>query len=535
MNAKRTTQNANTQTRRREGREGMIHDVLRDLRAFASALPFAFCVLSFALGSSASAQAINHDETRLLSAPNGRPGCYAPLQVVFDAPDGVKSALVESISEGVVLTRQVNIDKPGRITTRMPWLVAKGSKVRVTIAGQSDEFAPPMPSRPQTPGYGRIYAAVFTPDIAKARELLPPGDDLTCDFYSDREEIEDWRLLDGYDAMILLAAHQLKWPEPIQLSVDRFLSLGGVFLSDFLLPVGGPGEGEKIDCGGVQCQHATYGAGGSYRFEYDHWAKSTSPRSVVIAACRDHRWRGNDMPPSGPAPSRAVAEPFERGWLHPQGQEPPSAPAWFFALAGLVLLLTLLGPIVGARLTSRAWVAPLTIALGATALCWLGSLQSGPPATVEVFTVESRGGEIASTRSYVTCEDIPGAPAVWTINLDAEGPRRLVRPAPARLGCRAWVVDTPMTKPLEAGNAVDLREGKIEDLIFRDYAAKARRGQAHFDEGQARILDWWLEANAYRGRDARLAPATPADEPLADWANVYWRKRGAITVTPLRK
>ena len=241
------------------------------------------------------------------------------------------------------------------------------------------------------------------------------------------------------------------------------------------------------------------------------------------------------MPPSGPAPSRAVAEPFERGWLYPQGQEPPSAPAWFFALAGLVLLLALLGPIVVARLTSRAWVAPLAIALGATALCWLGSLQSGPPATIETFTVESRGGDVASTRSYVTCEDIPGAPEIWTINLDAEGPRRLARSAPARVGCHAWVVDTPMTPPLEAGKALELRAGKIEELIFRDYAAKARRGQTHFEEGQARILDWWLEANAYRGRDARIAPATPGDDAPAAWPNVHWRRRGAITVTPLRK
>jgi hypothetical protein len=195
----------------------------------------------------------------------------------------------------------------------------------------------------------------------------------------------------------------------------------------------------------------------------------------------------------------------------------------------------LLGPIVGARLTSRLWVAPLAISLGAAGLCWLATLQGGPPATVEVFTVEYRGGDVASTRSYVTCEILPGAPEVWTINLDAEGPRRLPRWAPPRLNCRAWVVDTPLTKPLEAGKAVDFREGKIEGLIFRDYAAKARRGLAHFDEGQARILDWWLESYAYRGRDARLAPATPSNEPLADWPNVFWRQRGAITVTPLRK
>jgi hypothetical protein len=142
---------------------------------------------------------------------------------------------------------------------------------------------------------------------------------------------------------------------------------------------------------------------------------------------------------------------------------------------------------------------------------------------------------MASTRAFVTCEAIEGAPELFTINLEAEGPRRLARPAPARVGCRAWVVDTPLTASLERGKAVDLREGKIEDLIFRDYAAKARRGQTHFDEGQARILDWWLERFAYRGCDAAIAPATPSGDPLADWPNVFWRQRGAISVTPLRK
>ena len=201
----------------------------------------------------------------------------------------------------------------------------------------------------------------------------------------------------------------------------------------------------------------------------------------------------------------------------------------------MILLLTILGPVVAARLTSRAWLAPLVIALGAFALCALGALQSGPPATVEVFTVESRGGDVASTRAFVTCEAIEGAPEVLTINLDAEGPRRLARSAPARVGCRAWVIDTPLTTPLESGKAVELRNGRIEDQIFRDFAAKARRGHSAFDDGQARILDWWLERYAYRGCDAAIAPATPAGEPLANWPNVFWRQRGAISVTPLRK
>lgn len=503
-----------------------------------------FCILSFAFCiccGSAAAQAINHDETRLLSAPNGRPGCYAPLQVVFDAPEGAKSALVECISDGVVLTRQVNIEKAGRASTQLPWLVAKGSKVRVTINGQSDEFTPAMPTRPQPPGYGRLYAAVFAPDVARARDLLPPGDDLTCDFYSEREAFEDWRLLDGYDAVLILDTANAAFSAKFWAAIREHRTLGGVTLSHTGLQsgagispiLGAEPDEEASPWSFGECAGLRYvgGAGAHYGFS----RTGRFSRAVLIAACRHQRWRGDDIPPAGPAPSRAVAEPFERGWLYPQGQEPPSAPAMFFALAGLALLLTVLGPIVAARLTSRAWVAPLAIAVGATALCALGLLQSGPPATVEVFSVESRAGDLASTRSYVSCEAISGAPETWTIHLDAEGPHRLARSAPARVGCRAWVVDTPLTPLLEAGRPVTLVSGKIEGQIFRDYAAKARRGQTGYDEGSARILDWWLERFAYRGCDARIAPATPDRTPPTDWPNVFWRNRGAITVTPVRK
>lgn len=483
-----------------------------------SELHMALTMLLLLIASTLPAQAINHDETRLLSAPHGRPGCYAPLEVVFDAPQGAKSALVESISEGVVLTRQVNIEKAGRVATRLPWLVAKGSKVRVTINGQSDEFTPPMPSRPQPPGYGRAYAAVFTSDVVKARGLLQPGDDLACDFYSEADTFADWRMFDGYDVLLFLGAGA-SWPKALVEAATQLASLGGCVVQDHAAVSGsGSVEGGRQLCG----------IGAIYTL-------TTAAPADVRRVIRDHRWRGDDVPPSGPAPSRAVAEPFERGWLIPQGQEPPQAPAAFFALAGLILLLTILGPVVAARLTSRAWLAPLVIALGALALCALGALQSGPPATVEVFTVESRGGDVAYTRAFVTCEAIEGAPEVLTINLDAEGPRRLARSAPARLGCRAWVIDTPLTTPLESGKAVELRNGRIEDQIFRDFAAKARRGHSAFDDGQARILDWWLERYAYRGCDAAIAPATPAGEPLTNWPNVFWRQRGAISVTPLRK
>lgn len=465
-----------------------------------------------------NAQAINHDETRLLSLPHGRPGCYAPLQVVFDAPPSATSALVESVSDGVVLTRQVNIERPGRVSTRVPWLVAKGSKVRVTINGHSDEFTPPMPSRPQPPSYGRAYVAVFATDAAKARELLPPNDDLTCDFFAERDAPDDWRLLDGYDALLFLGAGAA-WPDAVIEAATQFASLGGCVIQDHAAVAGhGP----------IVAGRQGVGVGAVYTL-------ANAALADIRRAVRDHRWRGDDLPPAGPAPSRAIAEPFERGWLIPHGQEPPRAPALFFALAGLALLVTVLGPVVAARLTARAWVAPLAVAALAGAITVGGLLQGAPPATVEYFTVDNAEGAIASRRTFITCEAIETAPEVLSIKLDGGGPRILARGAPARVGCRAWVVDTPLTPLPAAGTAVELRNGRIEGRIFRDYAVAARRGETPFSDDQARILDWWLERFAYRGCDARLAPASAPAEPPVPLESVFWRPRGAITVTPLRR
>jgi hypothetical protein len=221
--------------------------------------------------------------------------------------------------------------------------------------------------------------------------------------------------------------------------------------------------------------------------------------------------------------------------LQPQGQEPAGATALFFGLAGALGLLTLLGPVIAARLSKRAWLAPLSVALGAALICVPAQMQPGPPATIEISSVEWRRGEIASTRHFVTCETIPGSPEAMTIDLDMADQRFLARACPAWPGHRAWLIDEPLTPLLEReSTSATLADGKIESLIFRDFAAKARRGETGFSNGQARLLDWWLEAYAYRGRDTRLTASSPPTRPLVQLKNTHWRFRGAITVTPLR-
>ena len=488
------------------------------------------------LAGALDAQSIDRQQTRVLSAPHVRPGCFAPLSLVFDAPKGATSARVESVSPGVVLTRQVNIGESGRVETRLPWLAAEQSFVRVIIGDGSSEFTPAMPSRPKVPGFGRVFCAVFSPDVAAARLFLKPGDELTCDFYDSSEAFSDWRMLDSYDAVIVIDDGRASWPAAFLASLREFCSLGGVVIH------AGKAEfefyGSKADTGvfnDLACLRRAFGIGAAYFCSHESLARHPSPSKAIIAALRDHRWLGADTPPSGRPVSRAVSEPHERGWLVPAGPSPLFAPPVFFALSGLLLMITLLVPVIVRRWTQKPFAAPLAIVGGAGLIALGGALQPGPPATAEMHCVEWRQGDIASRRCFVSVVAQSGGPEEWRVELDAEGPRALPRKAPARQHQQAWIVDLPLMPLLERTAAkITLREGGIENLMFRDFAAKARRGQTEFDPDQSLLLDWWLEAFAYRGRDASIAGVNCPGTPPVDWPNVWWRSRGAITVTPLR-
>jgi hypothetical protein len=81
---------------------------------------------------------------------------------------------------------------------------------------------------------------------------------------------------------------------------------------------------------------------------------------------------------------------------------------------------------------------------------------------------------------------------------------------------------------------VELQGAMIGDQVFRDYASDAHRGDTEFSTSDAYLLEWWLEANAYRGRAAALRPLEwPVAAPSFDDARVV--TRGAIGVTLQRK
>lgn len=486
--------------------------------------------------AAAPAQAIDAARSGLLSAPRARPGCFAPLRVVFEAPPGATGALIESVSPGVVLTRQVNLSKAGATEARIPWFVGAGSFVRVSISGASAEFTPPMPARPQLPSYGRHYTAVFAPDPAAAREALRPGDEWPCDFFSDSEAFEDWRMLDGYDAVMLFNPGSAAWPAGLAQALTDFASLGGAIITtDSFTPPKATAP-TTLALEDVAFSRQFCGAGAVYRVRHASLLAATNPSRAIIAALRDHRWHGADLPPSGPAPSRAISEPHARAWLVPLPPHEPPAPPLFFALCGLLLLASLLAPVLAARLSRRVWPGALAVFLASLAVAGPAALQPGPPVTIEASQVELALGDVASRRSFVTAPVSQGSALVWAVNLDAAGPRLLPRQAPARVQYSAWMVDEPDSKPMRAAaQGFELKAGSISGEMFRDFAASARRGQTSLDEGKALVLDWWLEANAYRGRDATLRGAEASTQPLTDRENAHWRFRGAISVTPLRQ
>lgn len=486
--------------------------------------------------AAAPAQAIDAARSGLLSAPRARPGCFAPLRLVFEAPPGATGALIESVSPGVVLTRQVNVSGTGATEARIPWFVGAGSFVRVTIGGASAEFTPPMPARPQLPSYGRHYTAVFAPDPAAARDALKPGDEWPCDFFTDSEAFSDWRMLDGYDAVLLFNPGSAAWPAGLAQALSDFASLGGAILTtDHFAPLKASAPTTLV-LGDVAFSRQYCGAGAVYRVRHASLLAAPQPGLALTAALRDHRWQGAPTPPSGPAPSRAVSEPHARGWLVPLPPHEPSAPPLFFALCGLLLLACLLGPVLAARLSKRAWPGAICVVLAALAVAWPAALQPGPPLTIEASEVELIVGDVASRRSFVTAPMPEGNSLVWTVNLDSPGPRLLPRQAPARVEYGAWMVDEPDSQPMKTKPvAYELRAGSIAGEMFRNFAVRARRGQTSLDDGQALVLDWWLEASAYRGRDAALRGAETETRPLAGWDNAHWRFRGAISVTPLRQ
>jgi hypothetical protein len=74
----------------------------------------------------------------------------------------------------------------------------------------------------------------------------------------------------------------------------------------------------------------------------------------------------------------------------------------------------------------------------------------------------------------------------------------------------------------------------VGKLSFRDFSTRAHRGETGFSTDDAHLLEWWLDANAYRGRRAELQPLAWRF-PERQGAELRVVPRGAIGVTVKRE
>ena len=500
-------------------------------------------LLSLALlCSSISAQAFDAQRSRFLSSPNGRTGTYAPFRVVLTDMKGADTVTLFSDAPGVTLERQVATAGKDEVSVVIPVMVGQEARLRVTDAAgtETNTLTPTLPLRRIEPDYARPYVAVFSSDPVYARVLVPTAPRTSvCDYFELAEFFTDWRLLDGYDSIVIINPNEVRLPPGSQRTIAEFCSLGGsaLVIGSFRLgekdvDVPAPGEPEFLIARDVSAQRFAYGPGAIYRVPFDQLQRSQMAADVVIDVLRDHLWFGADQAPGGTPQSRIA--PPRAPFPPPLPAEDVSPTPLFWGLAGGVLLLCLLTPLIGARLTKRTWPTQLAVLAGCAGLGGLAMTQTRPLPVVEVTALVRTGdGEAASNRVFVLGQHEGGD--TLTIRLNDANDNRLVRRLTAGPGWTAWVIDTPRAPSPEVraeGNT--LVGGMVGDEIFRDFGTRARRGDTNFSTSEGHTLDWWLEQNAYRGRKAVLKPLK-WEFAGEGFAGVRVVTRGAISVTDERQ
>lgn len=492
-------------------------------------------LLLLCLAPALAAQKVDRVRSGFLSAPHGRPGTCAPYRVVFEAPAG-STAEVESRWGSVVLTRQVAV--AGSPTQALiPVFVDPAVEVAVRVGEQQETFQPVLPPRLLPADYNRLYAAVFSRPAEAGRLVLPPEPGaLAADYFETGEFFTDWRLFDGYDAIVLFNPDDVRLPAGSQRALAEFCSLGGsVFVAGSFrfgeqagdLPA--PGDPVPLVFSGVPVSRYEYGAGAIYRADFAALRDSPSARKVIVDALFHHAWFGALKAPGGPPPARALP-PAPFSYAHGPGAEPTPG-FWFFGPAGLLLLACAVGPLALAR-AARLRALQALPALGSAVLAGgLALLQPPPESAVEAYALVQSGPRNdgpAALRAWVVAQ--PQWRRQWQVPLEAPGVRILPRPV-AATGWPRWEVDVPLAAGWASRPGVRLAKARVGEVLFRDYAKRAREGSTEFAQEQALLLEWWLENNAWRGREATLAPA---QEP-ANWGT--WlgdgqvRLRGAVSVT----
>lgn len=478
------------------------------------------------------AQAIDAEASRFLSEPQARPGTCAPYRLQFAAPAG-STAEVE-IQWGSVLLRRVVAVAQSPVRVVLPVPASAGVRVTVRVGEDQAEHRPTPPPRSAAASHSQPYLAVFAGDSMYARAILPtqPGR-MLADYFEVSEFFADWRLADGYDAIILFNPDDARLPSGAQRAIAEYCSLGGVLFvagsfrfGEQAADLPAPGEPRPLTIRDVALQRFEYGPGAIYRCEWDALRRSRSAQAVVMEAVADHLWRGATEAPGGPAPTRAA--PAALPLLVPGSPVEASPGAAFWVLLCVLVLGACVLPVVIPRLVSMAAAPAAGVFVFAAATGGLAALQPGPAPVADLWSVASNGprpGGPMSLRGFVVAQ--PGL-GEWKIDLDAPGPRILARPLPDIDGKRAWVVDVPLAAGSH-GRWSSLRSGAVDGVPFRDFATEARLGGRGYDVEQGRLLDWWLDQQAWRGRLARLGPAEASFDPVPPGGRA--RPRGAIAVT----
>jgi len=496
-----------------------------------------YLLLALLLFSGALPAKLINEKSRFLTEPWARPGTCAPYRLILDAPAG-STVTVEVHWESVVLTRTVAVPGPGTAIT-LPVPVAEGVRLVAMLDAERDEHTPRLPPRSAAASYQQPYVSVFAGDPLYARAVLPtePGI-IVADYFDVADFFTDWRLADGYDALVLFNPDESRLPVGAQRAIAEFCSLGGVVFvagsfrfGEQATDIPAPGDPVPMTLRDVLVQRFGYGAGAVYRCEWESLRKARSARDVIRDAVLDHLWLGADKPPGGPAPTRAA--PANRPLLQPGPMAEGAPGPLFWTLAGALLAACGVVPLIAVRIHKAQWLGSAAVLVGCAGIGGLASLQAGPEPAADAWALVL-GGEKAdgasALRTFVVAE-----PSItqWAVNLDDPGDRVLPRPLVAVATRPCWLADVPLAGTFTRGETAELWFGKIRDMNFRDFATAAREGSYGYDRQQGRLLDWWLESNAWRGRAAQVAPATAANLPKPPGCGL--RPAGAIAITGLRK
>lgn len=479
------------------------------------------------------------DSIELLSPRFGRPGTWAPARVtIAEAAGGSDAVVIRSHAPGTVLELDTGAMQGTEGTTAViPVFLGNGAYLSANSGRLDLEI--PAPRRPVAVDYRLPYVAVFAPESVNPRAYYPTAPSARfCDYYSDAEFFSDWRYLDGYDAVVLFHPQEANLPVEASKVLAQFASLGGsvIVVGSFQFEshaegLSAPSEPEALQFRNLLARRFGYGAGAIYRLSWPDIRDSSYPAGILDQLIQNQRWFGAKRPPARKPDCRALPVPPLNIPNAGGFSNTPSFGA--YALMGGLIVILFVIPIAGGRAKSRRWLVPGLIVVGISGIGLASTSIERPNPTAESATILfSDGGpnSPASARIWLQVE----LPTTLTFRLNALDEQGLARPFHSG-DWSGLQVDMPLIKGVEAGGySVHMRGGRVNGKVFRSVITKARKGETPFSENEARILEWWLQHNAWRGRSATIAQGKYIVPPLL-LENYRIRNRGVLLVSGIRQ